>query len=95
MNEKLIEKKLREEVQKMGGLSLKFSSPYHTGIPDRIIIMPGGFVCFAEIKSTGKKPTPIQEKAISLLKSYSLKVEVLDCQEDLDRFVKFLERFSC
>ena len=62
MNEKLIERKLREGVKALGGLALKFSSPYHRGVPDRIVLMPGGRMYFVELKTTGKKPTLLQQK---------------------------------
>lgn len=94
MNEKLLEKKLREGVKKMGGLALKFSSQTYTGIPDRIILMPGGFTCFVELKTTGKKPSPRQEATISQLRIMGFKADVIDSQESLDRLLKFLTRFQ-
>ena len=60
MNEKLLERKLREAIKKLGGKALKFSSPYETGYPDRLILMPGGRTYWAELKTTGKKPTEKQ-----------------------------------
>jgi hypothetical protein len=54
MTEKTIEKKLREKVQLMGGLALKFSSPFFTGVGDRLVMMPGGRLWFVELKSPGK-----------------------------------------
>ena len=88
MNEKLIEKKLREEVKKLGGVALKFESSYHTGMPDRIVLMPGGKTSFAEIKTTGKKPTLLQAIQISRLKGLGFKADVIDSQETLDQFLK-------
>lgn len=92
MNEKLIERKLRESVKKLGGLALKFSSPYHRGMPDRIILMPENRIAFAELKTTGKKPTELQKKAIAELRAMGFKAEVIDSQEGLN---KFLEEISC
>lgn len=92
MNEKLIERKLRESVKKLGGLALKFSSPYHRGMPDRIILMPGNRIAFAELKTTGKKPTELQKKAIAELQAMGFKAEVIDSQDGLN---KFLEKISC
>lgn len=92
MNEKLIEKKLREAVKNMGGIALKFSSPYHTGVPDRLVLMPEGKVSFAEIKTTGKKPTPLQAKNIEMLRGLGFKAEVIDDQESLDRFLEEIQR---
>lgn len=92
MNEKLIEKKLREDIKKLGGLALKFSSPYHRGIPDRIVLMPGGGISFAELKTTGKKPTLLQEKAIAELRAMGFKAVVIDSQAGLDKFLEEVKR---
>lgn len=40
ISEKLIERKLRDGVKALGGIALKFTSPYHRGIPDRVVLMP-------------------------------------------------------
>jgi len=90
MNEKLIERKLREEVKKLGGLALKFSSPSFTGMPDRLIILPGGVTLFVEVKSTGKKPEPLQQAVIAKLRKIGHRVEVLDSQESLDKLLNSL-----
>lgn len=91
MNEKLIERKLRESVKRLGGIALKFSSPYHRGMPDRIILMPEAIIAFAEIKTTGKKPTELQKKAIAALRSMGFKAEVIDSQESLNKFLEDLK----
>lgn len=91
MNEKLIERKLREGVKALGGLALKFSSPYHRGIPDRIILMPGGQTFFVELKTTGKKPTLLQLKAIKDLTELGFDVRVIDSQESLNIFLEELK----
>lgn len=91
MNEKLIERKLREGVKALGGLALKFSSPYHRGIPDRIILMPGGRTFFVELKTTGKKPTLLQQKAIKELKELGFDARVIDSKESLNNFLEELK----
>jgi hypothetical protein len=48
--EKDIEKKLRTMVERHGGLCLKWVCPGWSGVPDRIILLPGGRVVFAETK---------------------------------------------
>lgn len=92
MNEKLIEKKLREGVKQKGGIALKFSSPYFTGMPDRIVLMPGGRTEFVELKSPGKKPDPRQKYVIGFLFSLGFATHVIDNQEDLSKFLKLLDR---
>lgn len=90
MTEKLLEKKLREEVKKLGGLALKFFSASFTGMPDRIILMPGGKVAFAEIKTTGKKPTKQQELRIKMLSRYGFDARVIDDLKSLNGLLEGL-----
>lgn len=61
MKESVIEARLRKGVERAGGRCLKFVSPGHTGVPDRIILMPGGRVYFAETKAPGKHERARQE----------------------------------
>lgn len=55
MLEKDIETKLIKPIRALGGLCLKFETPGYTGVPDRIILLPGGHVCFVETKQPGKR----------------------------------------
>ena len=48
--EKDIERRLRKVVEDRGGLCLKWVCPGWSGVPDRIILLPGGRVIFAETK---------------------------------------------
>lgn len=59
-SEKAIDRKLRSIIKASGGLCIKLLTLHLTGLPDRLCLLPGGFVCFVELKTTGKKPTCIQ-----------------------------------
>ena len=48
--EKDIEKKLRKMVELHGGVCLKWVCPGWSGVPDRIVLLPGGKVIFVETK---------------------------------------------
>lgn len=48
--EKDIERKLVRIVKKHGGLCLKWVCPGWAGVPDRIVLIPGGRVLFVELK---------------------------------------------
>lgn len=56
-----IESALIDPVRKLGGLCLKFVTPGFTGVPDRILLLPGGRVVFVETKQPGKKERRRQE----------------------------------
>lgn len=90
MLEKELEKKLVQAVKKMGGLCYKFTSPGHTGVPDRITIMPYGKVGFIELKQAGKKPTPNQRLQLSMLKSKGCRVYLVDQEGQIDKVIKDL-----
>ena len=89
VSEKLLERKLREEVKKAGGKAMKFVSPGNNGVPDRIVLWPGGRFCFVELKSTGGKPTPIQKVVHEELRALGAHVWVIDSREGLDVFLKY------
>lgn len=48
--EKEIEGKLRKAVKMRGGVCLKWVCPGWSGVPDRIVLLPGGRVLFVETK---------------------------------------------
>ena len=87
-SEKLIEKKLREQIKKMGGLALKLESLHFTGLPDRMILMPKGKIYFVETKSTGDKPRKRQLLVHGQLRGLGFSVDVID---DIEGLTKFLE----
>ena len=87
-SEKLLERKLREAVARLGGKALKFSSPYETGYPDRLVLMPGGKAFWAELKTTGQKPTPKQLVRQTELRRLGFLSEIIDNEETLNNFLK-------
>ena len=78
MREKEIEQKFTLMVKQAGGLALKFVSPGISGMPDRIVLLPGGHLAFVEVKAPGKVPRPLQEARHRMLRKLGFKVYVLD-----------------
>lgn len=91
MLEKEIEKKLRTGVKKLGNgaLCLKFESPGFTGVPDRLILLPGGKIIFAELKKLGKTEKARQLYVQALLRD--LGFEVYSAVDNLEYVNKILE----
>ena len=87
-SEKVLERKLREGIEAKGGLALKFTSPGFTGVPDRLVLMPQGKVCFAEVKSVGKKLEPRQKIVKKQLERLGFEVHVIDSEASLLNFLK-------
>ena len=60
--ERDIERALVAMIKRHGGLCLKWSCPGWSGVPDRIILLPGGHIIFAELKRPkGGKVSPMQK----------------------------------
>ena len=83
MREKEIEKKLALEVKKRGGLAVKFVSPGFDGMPDRILLMPGGKMAFVEVKAPGKRSRPLQMARHKLLRGLGFSVFILDDESQI------------
>lgn len=67
--EKDIERKFKEIMERDPRFRVvKFVSPGNTGVPDRMVLGPEGFVAFVEFKQPGKKPTPKQTWWLELLR---------------------------
>ena len=60
MRERQIEQKLVKAVKTAGGIAQKLTSPGFDGMPDRMVLMPGGCIGFVEVKAPGEKPRPLQ-----------------------------------
>lgn len=88
MREKQIEQKLVLEAKRRGGICPKFVSPGFDGMPDRIILLPGGRLGFAEVKAPGRKPRPLQEARHGLLRRLGFRVYVLDNAGQIEEILK-------
>lgn len=90
MREREIEKYLVDRVRGMGGMALKFVSPGCTGVPDRLVALPGGKVGFLELKAPGKKLRKEQYYRIRQLRGLRCWADAADSPEDVDRFLHAL-----
>ena len=83
MREKQIERKLTIAAKNMGGISVKFVSPGFDGMPDRIVLLPGGHIAFVEVKAMGEVPRPLQEARHRMLRRLGFQVYVLDDERQI------------
>ncbi len=91
MRESKIEKKLVMATKAMGGIAPKFTSPGFDGMPDRLVLLPGGRMCFAELKAPGKKARPLQMARHRLLRRLGFEVYVIDGIEQIDEVLGGME----
>lgn len=83
MREKDIEARLVREVGRRGGLTYKFVSPGRAGVPDRIIITPGGTVWFVELKTQRGELSRLQRFELERLRAHRAKATVVYGLEDM------------
>ena len=88
MLESKIEQRLKREVETIGGLSLKFSSPGMAGGPDRLVLLPKRRIVFVELKAPGKSLRPLQLKRKEQLEALGFKVYVIDSYKKIDEFIE-------
>lgn len=68
---------------------IKLLSAFVKGLPDRMVICQGGYVGFAEIKTTGKKPTKMQTYIHEKLRALGFTVFVIDDLKSRDNAIAF------
>lgn len=83
MRERQIEQQLVAAVRKRNGLCPKWVSPGLDGVPDRIILLPGGRIAFAELKAPGKTLRTQQRYRKAQLERLGFKVYVIDGKEQI------------
>ena len=91
-SEKQIEHALTLMVKARGGMAPKFVSPSFAGMPDRLVLLPGGVFAFAELKAPGMKPRALQLSRHRLLKDLGFKVYVIDGIEQIEEVLNTSSR---
>ena len=84
MKEKVIETKLVKKIKATGGLALKLSCPGFDGMPDRLVLLPGGVIAFVELKAPSKKPRPLQLARHKLLRGLGFPVYIIDDEPQIE-----------
>lgn len=92
MLESYYEDKLRKRVKALGhgARCLKFESPGFMGVPDRMILLPGGNLIFVEMKQPGKKERKRQEYVHGVLRG--LGFEVIPTVDSMERIELVIDR---
>lgn len=87
MREAAIEAYLRDQVRAQGGRAYKFVSPGNNGVPDRLVLLPGGQAYFVELKATGRKSTKLQMLQQQRIAQLGFDVSVIDSRDAVDDFL--------
>lgn len=93
MLEKSVEERLRKMVESIGGIAPKFESPGNNGMPDRLVIMPGGRVYLVETKRPKKsKVAKLQKYQQDRLRALGVDVRMLYTYDDVDAFIVEIDK---
>ena len=92
VRESSVEKYLVRRCEERGWQCLKFLSTNCIGMPDRLIVLPGGRVAWVELKTDGGKLSEIQRYRIGQLRIQGHAVHVVWSKEQADEVMAELER---
>ena len=91
MKERDIEALLRDGVKQLGGKAYKWGSPGNAGVPDRIVILPGGKVVFVELKQENGRLTRLQKMQQETLRAMGAAAVTLRGTEDVKMYLGVLK----
>lgn len=86
--ERDIEKRLRCQIERMGGKFMKFVSPGNDGAPDRIAIMPGGRIWFVELKTRKGRLSALQEWQGQQLEALGCQIRHVWGMDEANAFIR-------
>lgn len=78
MREKTVEQALIKAVQARNGICPKWVSPGLDGVPDRIVLLPGGKIGFVELKAPGERARKLQDARLRQLRQLGHSAFVCD-----------------
>lgn len=85
--ESKIEAKFVGGIKRLGGRAIKIHSPWFTGLPDRLVIIPFLPMEFVELKAPGKDLKPRQKVVHEWLKKMGVPVCVIDSEEKVSDYL--------
>ena len=88
MKESTIEARLVKQVRSRGGLCYKFVSPGNPGVPDRIVITPGGRTIYVELKTDVGRLAAIQKYQHEELRRRGAEVRTLKGMDQVTAFIE-------
>lgn len=89
--EKDVESALIKHIKQEGGKCVKWVSPGNSGVPDRIILLPGGRILFAELKRPkGGKLSALQKIWHKWLRALGFTVFVVWTKEEAKAVIEYI-----
>lgn len=87
MRESEVEQYLKHRVREAGGRAFKWTSPGRAGVPDQIVLWPGGAVSFVEVKRPAGIVSKIQKLTIEEMLVLGHDVSLCWSTEQVDEFI--------
>ena len=88
MKEITVEEYLAQRVRELGGWAFKFAPVSFVGVPDRIVLLPGGRCGFLELKKPGGPPPRANQLGwIDRLRALGFLADWTDSKAGVDRFL--------
>ena len=78
--EREVEATLNREAKRRGGLTIKVG---YGGLPDRLVLLPGSRVFFAEVKRKDGKTSKLQEVWVARIERLGVRVYVPKTKEEV------------
>lgn len=89
--ERDVEKRLKDKIEAIGGLCLKFTSPSNRGVPDRVVLYKG-VVVFVEVKKPDAELRPLQRSWKTKIESQGVYSRTASTKENVDALVNWIKR---
>ena len=91
-SEGAIEKRLSAKVREAGGWCVKLLPWIDTGLPDRLVLLPGRRVEFVELKAPKGGLRPSQKRVRRKLGKLGWEVRVVNSVNKVDAFIEEVSR---
>lgn len=87
MKEHVVESYFVAHAKAHGGVAIKLVPTFFTGLPDRLLLLPGGRAFFVELKKPkGGVVSPIQKRVHRMLATLGFPVHILSSKDEVDQF---------
>lgn len=91
MREKDVEQHLIDQAERQGGTAIKLTSPGRAGLPDRIVMLPGGRIAFVEVKRPGQRARPLQEHWLRVFQRYGFLARTVSTPSEAEELIRDLQ----
>lgn len=83
-----VESHFVKRMKALGALVIKLNVSGTVGVPDRLVILPGGVVWLVELKRPGGRARPTQIAMLGQLAGLGANVALLSSKEEVDQWIR-------